>query len=543
MYNLSRTIRLSALAICMLTANSSCKKPSENVDLIVDTQFTKATVAIRFVDVKTGIPVGFENDAEKVTVTIEGPDKDLIVDNSGRTKFHVGKGHLTLCVKEGYVPSSSDPIKFNVVAHAPGYLSTSAQVIISEEGNTMQDVQLVDLNNTPNGVAAIQDNSATANQYGNMTADYNLETPLPVTNHEKTTAKIHIPAGTKLTNEKGNPVTGTISATMVYFNNLDDASLMSFPGGFAATTENEGDIIFKTAGFVALELKNQNGSEVKHFSNPIQMTVEIPAVTTNEAGAAITDGMVIPIWSYEPSTGAWTKEQDATISWNSNTGKYESTFNLNHLSYWNLDWYNNACSSGATLNFTSNANGSRSVMVEMRRSDGTLFMQNYVQVNSGTTSLQFLNAPQNIPLTLTFYNLNSCAWPYSTSEVLGVIQISNLCSGTYTVNLNFPTSVVQNTQTTTLDFSIRCSNNPNQVIRPQLSIYAYNLSTCTWNREYIGQMVNGQISTNVLIPGNQYMFFAVFNGNWYSDYNSYTINQTNYVHEVTLGPNDCSLLN
>lgn len=513
---------------------SGCKKPTENVDLILNSELTEATVSLQFVNAQTGEQVGISNSTQQVTLEVLGEDADLVIDNAGQTEFEPDNGFITLGVPSGTVLSNSNPVRFHVVAHAKGYLSTSVPVEMREKGTQHIVIKMVEINNTPDGVAAVTSSGGFANSSGVVASTINLTTPAVNTSHEQTKASVTIPAGTVLMDENMNPVTGTITSTLVYFNNQDETSLASFPGGFSVRTENNENIVFKTGGFVAMEMKNQSGVEVKNFSTPISMTVEIPAMTTNLYGNSISDGMIMPIWSYDPDDGAWKHESDPGISYNGGTGKYEVNFDMIHLSYWNLDWhYPGGCSTGATVNIVSNVTTNKYVSMKLRYPNGQYYgYMGYQNIKNGST-FTFYNAFPNQQMVLEAYS----SGVYCSAGVLvSSTNISNLCSGNYTLNYN-PTSTTPIIPIT-VDVNATCANNPGQIIRPSMTIYATEIGSYCWI--YVGQMTNGHLSTSVLEQGKTYKFYASYGGYWLEAPDVFTVDQTNYTYNQTLPAAVCS---
>lgn len=506
---------------------NSCKKPTEGISPIISFNYSEFTASFQFVDAVTGEPIGFSNSNEKVTVTIEGDDKSLIRDNIGSTSITPSKGFLTLAVKKDVKPTSSNPINFHVVAHANGYLSTSQPVEIRTKGTQHFVVYMVKINNTPEGVAAIVNSNLSSNSSGVVSSAFVLQTPDAETNSEKVKAKVTVPQGTTLLDKNMQPVTGTITTTMVHFNNQDEASLKSFPGGFAANTTNQGDIFFKTGGFVALEMKNGSGKEVKNFSTPISMNIQIPANTTNFDGMPIQDGMSIPIWSYDPDLGEWTKESDATIYFNSSTGKFEVDFEMSHLSYWNLDWYENRCTTGATVNISSNVSNTYFGYSKLKYPNGQLLSSSNINIKNGT-SFSFLYSPLNQSVTLEVYK------KYNSSTPLQTLSIANICSGNYSLDVQ-----LEPNPTVNLTVNATCANKPNQIIRPSGSIYA---DSGYDGLEYVGEMIDGQISTNILEFGLTYSFYLYIGGEFISAPNSYTINETSYTYDEQLSVSICNMI-
>jgi hypothetical protein len=347
----------------------------------------------------------------------------------------------------------------------------------------------------------------------------------PVTTMGVSSATVTIPQGTVMMDANGQALTGQIDVDLAYFNPLDENSVQSFPGGFGASTVAEGDIVFSTGGFVSLEMtKESNNRAVKSFGSPITLTVEMPTGLTDNNGVTVTDGTVCPIWSYDTGTGEWTRETNAIAQTNPGSGRIEVNFPVTHLSYWNIDWFNNSCPLGATINVNSNiSNGYRWVQVR-NGNNNQLIYQGYRDMTSG--QFRLLNVPQNTPIKIRVFENQG-------GTMIGSLDVSDACAGEYTLNVNSSASGPE----ISVVVNLRCPDNPNFIFRPTLPLWAAPTGG-TW--QYIGQMVNGNFSTGALTVGSAYYFATFYDGEFLVAPEPYTLTQTNYVFEQTMNAATCN---
>ncbi len=516
---------------------NSCKKPLDNVDLIISTKISEATVSIQFIDAATGEQVGFDNTSKKVIVEIEGEDQAMITDNAGSSTIKTNNGFLTLAVKKGIIPSESNTINFHLVASANDYVTTTLPITIRDKGTQHFVVYMVDINNPPNGVGAIVNTALTTDANGATLSDLTITTPSVNTSFENTSATLNIPAGTVLLDEDFVPVTGTITTTFVYFNNQDEGSLKSFPGGFNATTATSNDLVFKTGGYVSLVLKNGGGKEVKNFGSAVQMSVEIPPTSTDNNGVLLQSGMTLPIWSYQTSTGIWTNESQPLININGTSGKLEVNFSLTHLSYWNLHMKNaNTCPLGGSFTVTSSITAPTNYIGAWYYADGTLFRKTYFNAVNQSV-IPILNAPSAQPLKFKVFK-NNC--DYQSGNVLTSMTMADLCSGNYLVNL--PAQNLNPSVNVTVNAT--CDNKPGRIYRPTITIYAKEIgSTCGNNNwQYVGEMVDGHLLTNTFTQGKTYQIGSMFGNKWQISDETYTVLETDYIFNQVLPVNICNLI-
>jgi hypothetical protein len=516
---------------------NSCKKPTDGMNLIMNAEEVfKTSIAFQFVDAKTEEQIGFINSSEAVSVKVLGPDANKLINNAGSTKLNVDKGFMTIAVEKKYTPSSSNPIQFRVVAHAKGYLSTSVNISISSDGEYFEYVKMVRIDDTPKGVAAVVNNDVSTNSNSNTTSTVTISSPTMNTDYEQTKAEVTIPQGTKLRDKDGGFVLGNIQTTFAYFNNQDETSLEAFPGGFYGTTESGENVLFKTGGFVAMQMKNQNGKEVKTFGTPIQMRMEVPANTTNPDGELINEGMTIPVWSYDTETGLWNNEQEATITKNTTTDKFEVNFEMSHLSFFNLDWTfsdEELCTNHIqvtteneyelfTFKFYTIING----------------VEEYVTKNSKSYR-KSLNGPyQAFGLVISKTdNLKVKVYSESSSfcgaqELIKTINI-NPCTPGQSIDITV------NRPEVTINVEGTCSKDPGKIYKPNLNLYAKNESCLDEKWVLIGNMKNGTISSSKLADGAKYKFGTMIGTTWKVNKEVYTV-QDNIKFDVVIPDDVCA---
>ena len=214
-------------------------------------------------------------------------------------------------------------------------------------------------------------------------------------------AEVTLKNGIQFLQEDGEPLSEAPTLTVAYYANeatatessTDEAaknqtsSIDAFPGGLNLSVsdgdggETSGN--FTTGGFVAIELVNSQGESVKSFGEGNTLSVamqvdkntqtpcpvmigkdkdgtDIAGETLAQAAArgfeetgvckadySVTDtvqiqpGHVFPVWSYEESNGQWSFEQfgEVAASEDADAKTHNVVVDVNHLSYWNLDFF------------------------------------------------------------------------------------------------------------------------------------------------------------------------------------------------------------
>jgi hypothetical protein len=239
---------------------------------------------------------------------------------------------------------------------------------------------------------------------------------------------VSIKQGTKFLDDNGDALEEAPTLTVAYFANeatrsesdngssdeaaesvTESSSLDAFPGGLnltlAAPSEGEEDEVgsFTSGGFVAIELKagdqsvstfgkDENGDPIKlevamqvdrKTANPcpVSYTGDIKEIAVFAEANGFKNGVctlenatsrpveandIFPVWSYEETTGEWSFESYGQVNENTNSQTvFDVIVEVEHLSYWNLDFFTRAIRSpkcpGGRLDFNiEDANGEAS---------------------------------------------------------------------------------------------------------------------------------------------------------------------------------------
>lgn len=519
------------ISVLMMTF-TGCKKPDEGLKIVFEGPAYTNQVSVQVFDAATGKQMGLDDENFEIEIDITGPDAGKVVNNQGGDEIKSYGGFISVALNSSTVPSPQSPIKFNIILKKSGYLTTSVAVTVVDEGAQALQAFMVDLSNPPTGVASLSSNAVVADGSGVTTSQIVLETAEPVTDAEKTKAKVTIPAGVTLMDANMNPVSGTITTELTYFNNQDEESMRAFPGGFAAELQNE-TVLFKTAGFIAMEMRSSNGTEIKNFSSPISMTVEVPSNTTDFAGTTVFDGMKVPIWSYEPSTGVWTEEVEATIVFNSSTQKYECTFDMIHLSDWNLDFKGTTCTIPKKLIIKSNATTDtyRNVAIY---SGGSLIRTDKRNLKNGTEYNLVSFPADNTSTEMRIYKKGKNIQNSTTSDYT-VVNFAPGCGGDANVDLDLTIDFELE-----IDITANCSSG-NRSVKPTMPIYARKANTDD-NWEYVGQMVKGKLYSDHFTKGQPYEIATLFFTLYIKSDRTFTATESAHSTTMTVDNLICNLL-
>ncbi|MDQ8006050.1 MAG: hypothetical protein REI64_14705 [Pedobacter sp.] len=137
-----RAIRSSIFM--MVLGFIACKKPTENIKIVVDTDIIKYTALVQVTDAQTGNAA-----PANATITVVGENAANIYEISGKKEISLVQGMVTIGLHPNLAPTAEVPINTTVEIAAPGYTTqrknisfTAAQrqqivpIGISRVGNT-----------------------------------------------------------------------------------------------------------------------------------------------------------------------------------------------------------------------------------------------------------------------------------------------------------------------------------------------------------------------------------------------------------------------
>jgi hypothetical protein len=127
--NFLKSLIVAIVIFCIF----SCKKPTENINIVVDTNIIKLTALIHVTDGSTGgaAPSGS-------TIQITGDGASQVYELSGKKLIGLSAGMVTIGPGPDALTSLTHPIKINVVISAPGFETTILPV--SFNGSVNQQI-------------------------------------------------------------------------------------------------------------------------------------------------------------------------------------------------------------------------------------------------------------------------------------------------------------------------------------------------------------------------------------------------------------------
>ena len=323
----------------------SCKPEDilQGTNVYIGNEVLFTTISIQAVDAD----IESQRIPQKMTVEIVGRDKAKIFSPVGE-KISAPDGNIiNLAIRRSDIPTETTPLVFTVVIKAEGYLDGIRNFTIANgKSVNVTSMRLISTaaGQQPKGVTIVS-KEVSVNGATGIAQDLVLATPTRSNKGDKSeavTAKIK--AGTQLLDKNGAILSGTASVRLTHFDAVNEASVVSFPGGMNAdyVVDSTGKQMapgqFTTAGFIAFDM-NVGGVKVDRFSEPLDMTMDISnsgKIRNPETNQAVKAGDSVSVWSLNETFGVWQQEQKVKIV--AENGGLKAQFSQKHLSWWNIDF-------------------------------------------------------------------------------------------------------------------------------------------------------------------------------------------------------------
>ncbi|MCL3780711.1 hypothetical protein EMN47_09975 [Prolixibacteraceae bacterium JC049] len=526
--------KILSLTIASVFAIFLCSKcdftdPSEGLQLNVDYNIIVSAIGLTFVDAATQEEIILDNN-ELITVNISGKDKDKVLDATGEyfSRYEIEIGALSLAINPNHTIGESSPVDFAIEVKAKGYLTAHRSFKISEEGISSFRVELIKESTPPEGVKLKAYEDIAVVSGGVLQEEI-------IIGDEQNDFKIEIPESTVIKDADGNALTGKISVKQMAFSPTSEDALTLMPGGDgsvftnAVTPEgNSQEIEFVSAGFFELKLTDESGKVAENFTNGA-ITVTYPVdeeVVNPDTNEKVKEGDEVPVWSFNEEEGEWKFEYNTTVK--KVNGKLQFVAELDHLSYWNFDWWRDRqrCSYGGSINFTSsNSTGRYAFYTRYYDASSNRYLGTKYMSGIPNRANRLIRVPAG--REVKFKVIRNYTRTYQTPAEF---TINDLCSD----NANIPLATASGIKNVTVNIVGRCSSNDDVIIRPTYWARLYNKTarTSKWVR-----INNGKATVNGLQDGDQLRVYVYYKG-WHSEDITYD-GKTEYNFDFDLPSDVC----
>lgn len=483
---------LLAMSVASVFALSGCSSDNDKNEVVPDPVDPPVTVIVPpevpaelGLVINTSVVDAATTDVVDATVTFleNGVVSSNIVDVDGEalTTTTTEDGSVTFSVKEG---ATLEEVTVNVTA--TGYVGkTFAVSLVAEEGETSIDQVLALTSKTAVGIA---DTVVEATVEAGGTTSAPIEA---ATAEGASSASATVPAGVILLDENEEPVSGDISLNVTGADATSSAAQSIVP---ANINDADAETTVKAVGVANVTMTNSEGKKIKKFSNPITVSMAIPADTIIN-GEAIQTGDMLGLKSHNEDTGVWQSETNMVTvgALNATSGTYTGSFQTSHLTFFASTAPVDVCTSGISVAVSGDDVPAKGLTVSLNSSDASYTgkissnSSNNIVVTSGQSKKDGISSSATAAVTVT--DSNGQVWFESDGEV-------DVC-GEVPVVLANPVTY------TSEDFTVTaaCSNDATQTIDMSNALVKYSLVN---KNKVVASGSGGTFSLADLVEGSTY---------------------------------------
>jgi hypothetical protein len=345
-----------------------------------------------------------------------------VVDENGEvvTSVTTEDGNFSFLLKDG-----ADIDSVTAVVMADGYIQKTFSIDLTELSDGDVDVLLPLTSETATGVAVEETDAAVS---GGSSAD-------AITGgvaNGKATAAVTVPGGTQLQDANGDLITGdSVTLSVTAADTSSSAGAAITPEGLNAGSTTT---VKTPVGVASVEMVDSNGTKVKKFSQPITVSMAIPA------DKGVSTGDMLTLVSQNEDTGVWTTEtQQVEVKDLIADGSfYNASFMTDHLTFFAATEENTVCSSDVTLGLGGSAVPASGLKVRLQSDDATTIRTLAASNASGTiisgTKAKDLGITDDATASVRVFDSEGYTWYQSTGEVA-------ICGTIADVNLEQPDEV------------------------------------------------------------------------------------------------------
>ncbi|NHH90625.1 hypothetical protein [Pseudoalteromonas sp. MB47] len=360
-----------------------------------------------------------------------------LVDENGNavTSVTTEDGNFSFLLKDG-----ADIDSVTAVVMADGYVQKTFSIDLAELSEGDVEVVLPLLSEESDGVAVEE---ASSNVSGGSSAD-------AITGgvaNGKATAAVTVPGGTLLQDANGDLITGdSVTLKVTAADTSSEAGAAVTPEGLNAGSTTT---LSTPVGVASVEMVDSNGTKVKKFSQPITVSMAIPA------DKGVSTGDMLTLVSQNEDTGVWTTEtQQVEVKDLIADGSfYNASFETDHLTFYAATVSSSACTDNSvTINFSETLPAGLHVIIA---SDSFNLVRARL-LTEDSDSYTFSNARVAEGEGATFYVVNS-----ATGFEWSSVRVEDVCANDANATIT-PEEVTFVNSTVTLQGT--CDNSEDVVV-------------------------------------------------------------------------------
>lgn len=251
-------------------------------------------------------------------LSFSGPDANVLIDSYSDPieDITAGDGVITFGIQNSVVPTSSNPVEFDVQAEADGYFTTTRRVIVEESDGQFFTIRMAseNINSSIEGTASRVDNQVQAAGNGQVLQTVTITTPVS-SSTAQSDASITVSQGTIPTAANGALLQGQITTQLRVYDTV--SGLSALPSGARLAFNGSSNAIvgatyfkmFDQAGNVAVAFPSAAGKSSAKGSGVC--SVGDTSLMVRSSDASLIDAVNLlsgsasaDVYAYQPANGS-----------------------------------------------------------------------------------------------------------------------------------------------------------------------------------------------------------------------------------------------
>ena len=204
------------------------------------------------------------------------PEEHLVIDSysTSLSEVTVTNGFVNFGIRNEFVPTEEEPIIVTVLIEREGYEIKYETLTFYSEGSNLFEVDIIDVNNLPDGITTLEQPAGTSSATGALLNDVEIQSG--TTQNSNMSSGISFSSGIILKGQNGEPITGQLTANYRYYDTSELGVPELIPQVQLANEENT--LIF---GMTEVFIADQSDNPVTDFEPAVQKdgSVAAPVLT------------------------------------------------------------------------------------------------------------------------------------------------------------------------------------------------------------------------------------------------------------------------
>lgn len=259
----AKILTLSCIALVSIVLFNACdfnklKDAIDDFKVVVELEPIETSAVVQLLDATTDDLVTGQ---VKVTFLDENgePDDNTFIDSYSMaiSEVTVTNGFVNFGIRNEIVPTEDNPILVTLLIEKEGYKDRYETIVIEDTGSFNFKSTLLDINNLPEGVQRVERPAGTTSSTGDLLEDVVIDSGSDLDSNMS--SKINFRSGIKLFGEDGNPINGSLEASVISYDTFTESGGRFNP--VANLIRENTTEVYETFGVTKFMMYNKSSGE------------------------------------------------------------------------------------------------------------------------------------------------------------------------------------------------------------------------------------------------------------------------------------------